>query len=176
MIRKAWIGVLAMMIFSLVAGEAHAQLGSLFRRGPSVQEIGVGELHQMLVRQQGGQQSATPKDPAERSPSFVLVDVRSPEEQAVSIIPGAITQSQFEQNANRYRGRTVITYCTVGGRSGKYAAQLISKGVKAKNFKGSILGWVNAKLPLVTLDGQPTNRVHVYSSRYRVPSKYKAVW
>lgn len=48
---------------------------------------------------------------------IVLVDVRSQAEQAVSVIPGAITAQQYEVGTDRYAGKTVVPYCTVGGRS-----------------------------------------------------------
>ena len=85
------------------------------------------------------------------------------------------TKAEFEKHRKNYRDLTVIPYCTVGGRSGAYAQQLAESGVKVKNYKGSILDWVQHKLPLVTRDGQPTNRVHTYSSRYRVPRGYQSV-
>jgi rhodanese-related sulfurtransferase len=107
--------------------------------------------------------------------NFVLVDVRSDAEVNVSIIPGAITKAEYEKNRDNYQGRTVIPYCTIGGRSGTYAKQLAKNGVRVKNYEGSILKWVEAGLPLVTLDGKPTNRVHTYSDRYRIPEKYEQV-
>jgi rhodanese-related sulfurtransferase len=101
--------------------------------------------------------------------------VRSDAEVKVSIIPGAITKADYEKNSKQYEGRLVIPYCTVGGRSGAYAKQLSGKGVKVKNYQGSILQWVDAGLPLVTLNGEPTNRVHTSSNRYRVPAAYEQV-
>jgi len=105
----------------------------------------------------------------------VLVDVRSEMEINVSVIPGAITEAMYEQNVAKYRDKLVISYCTVGGRSGTYAKQLADKGVKVKNYQGSILKWVDAGLPLVTLDGEPTNRIHTYSDRYKIPAEYEQV-
>ena len=57
-----------------------------------------------------------------------LVDVRTPDEQVVSMIPGAITAREFEDNRKSYEGAIVVTYCTIGGRSGKYAGQLVAEG------------------------------------------------
>ena len=175
MIHKAWIGFMAFAVLSFVSGVAHAQLGSLFGRKASVPEISVQELQQLLNEQQRAEKAFTGAEENKPVPSFLIVDVRSDKELAVSIIPGAITKAQYEKNRDQYRGRTVIPYCTIGGRSGAYAAQLQKAGVKTRNFKGSILEWVRAELPLVTLDGTPTNRVHTYSDRYRVPAKYEAV-
>ena len=90
----------------------------------------------------------------------------------VSVIPGAITKAQFEKDRSQYQDRMVIAYCTVGARSGSYAKH---SRVKVRNYQGSILEWVGAEVPQVTLDGKPTNRVHTYSSRYRVPARYQQV-
>ena len=38
----------------------------------------------------------------------VLVDVRTPTEQAVSMIPGAITAEEFEANRAQHEGATVL--------------------------------------------------------------------
>ncbi len=52
--------------------------------------------------------------PAEEK--LVVVDVRSPEEQAVSMIDGAITCGEFEARLEAYEGATVVAYCTIGQR------------------------------------------------------------
>ena len=152
-----------------------AQFGKLFGGGPKVDVIHTTELKNLLDRQEQAETKAKKAGTAVPKAGFVLVDVRSVAEINVSIIPGAITKADFEKDREQYRGRTVIPYCTVGVRSGTYARQLAASGMKVRNYKGSILEWVGAELPLVTLDGQPTNRVHTYSNRYRVPSKYQQV-
>lgn len=55
---------------------------------------------------------------------MVLVDVRAPAETAVSMIPGAVTKAAFEQAAAHYAHHTVVAYCTIGYRSGKYCQEL----------------------------------------------------
>ena len=105
--------------------------------------------------------------------AVVVVDVRSESETKVSIIPGAITKAQYEADAKKYEGKTVICYCLSGGRSGKYVKQLKAKEVPAVDLKGSILGWCEACLPLTTIDGQPTKRVNVYGNK--VPAEYESV-
>ena len=106
----------------------------------------------------------------------IVVDVRSPAEYQVSMIPGAITQQQYEEQRSEYADKLVIAYCTIGYRSGLFAFKLRKQGVDARNFKGSILAWCNAEQPLTTLDGKATNRVHTYSAKLRVPSSYTAVY
>ena len=45
------------------------------------------------------------------SESVVLVDVRSPDEQIVSILPGHVVKKvDFEQHPQDYADRTIVTY------------------------------------------------------------------
>ncbi len=104
----------------------------------------------------------------------VIVDVRDKTETDVSVIPGAITKSEFEENSQLYKGKVVIAYCTVGHRSGIYGKKLASMGWHVYNYKGSILDWCQIQLPLVSHDGEVTNRVHTYSSKYKVAKGYEA--
>lgn len=103
---------------------------------------------------------------------LLLVDVRSEREIAVSMIPGAISKAQYEADAERYADYRIVPYCTVGYRSGKYTKKLLDAGRDAANFEGSIIGWVNAGLPLVTAAGEATNRVHTWSKDISVPAAY----
>ncbi|WP_404308721.1 rhodanese-like domain-containing protein [Neorhodopirellula lusitana] len=162
------------LLSAMTLSPVSAQFGGFFG-GPKVETIGTADLSRLLQQQQ--QVEAKSEERGTNSPqsSFVVVDVRSEAEVKVSVIPGAITKAQYEKNRRQYQGRTVIPYCTVGGRSTAYAKQLAKAGVKVKNYQGSILKWVGAGLPLVTLDGQSTNRVHTYSDRYRIPAKYEQV-
>jgi rhodanese-related sulfurtransferase len=107
----------------------------------------------------------------------VLVDVRTPKEQAVSMLPGAITQEAFEAARDVYRGQTVVAYCTIGARSGEYAEELRQEGFEVFNLKGSILAWTHAGLPLMDPEGQETKRVHTYGRRWNLTAKgYEATW
>ncbi|QDT12688.1 rhodanese-like domain-containing protein [Stieleria marina] len=171
--KRSVIGIFAFALFATMAAPSHAQFG-LFSR-TKVETISTSDLHTLLTKQQKAEAEAKKAGVKVPQADFVVVDVRSAAEIKVSVIPGAITKSQFEKERQRYKGRTVIPYCTVGGRSGAYAKQLSKNGVKVKNYEGSILDWVAAELQLVTLSGQPTNRVHTYSDRYQVPAKYQRV-
>lgn len=107
---------------------------------------------------------------------LVLVDVRKPEEQAVSMIPGALTQAQFEEQAAALAGKTVVTYCTAGYRSGLYAKKIHQQGWQVLNLEGSILSWTHVGGPLVDSEG-PTKQVHVYSADWSLESSdYDPVW
>lgn len=107
---------------------------------------------------------------------LVIVDVRPEEEREVSMIPGAVSQDWFEEHRDQYRDKLVITYCTIGARSGRYAANLQGEGFDVANLRGSILAWAHAGRPLINENG-PTIRVHVYSADWNLlPAGYEAVW
>ncbi|QDT07748.1 molybdopterin biosynthesis protein MoeB [Rubripirellula lacrimiformis] len=105
---------------------------------------------------------------------IVLVDVRDDSEQRVSRIPGSISLKEFNAAPNRHRGKTIVPYCTIGGRSYLFARRLVAKGFDAQNYRDSILGWVHCGLPLETPTGQPTNAIHPYWSIFQVPDAYRA--
>ncbi len=126
-------------------------------RRPKVETISTDELQSLL---------------ASEDLSLVLLDARSAAEQAVSRIPGAITQKEYEAKASSLANRPVIVYCTVGGRSYLYARKLIAAGVDAKNYRDGILGWCRVGLPLETMDGQPTTAIHPYWRIFHVPDQY----
>jgi sodium/bile acid cotransporter 7 len=108
---------------------------------------------------------------------MVLVDVRTPAEQEVSRLPGALTTADFEARRAELAGSVVVTYCTVGYRSGLYAARLRSQGWDARNLAGSLLAWTHTGGALVGPDGQPTKRLHVYGERWNLAAAgYETVW
>lgn len=91
----------------------------------------------------------------------ILVDVRTPEEQSVSMIAGAITAEVFEAHLDKYADSMVVCYCTLGGRSGQYAVDLRARGIQAYNMPGAVLSWSHAGGEFVNRDG-PTKRVHTH--------------
>lgn len=106
---------------------------------------------------------------------FVIVDARSKAESDVSIIPGAITKTEFDRTAAEHEGKVIIAYCTIGFRSGLLVRHLKRKGFNAWNYRGSILDWCKNGLPLTTQDGEATQHVHTYSRWLSVPKTYNAV-
>jgi rhodanese-related sulfurtransferase len=105
----------------------------------------------------------------------VFVDVREPKEQAVSMLPGAITEKDFLENPEAYKGRMIISYCTISYRSGKLAERLQEKGIQMLNLRGGILAWVHSG-GKVYKDGEPVMRVHVYGDKWDLaPLGYEAV-
>ena len=148
----AW---LAALVITLLAPLASAQ--GLF--GGSVPTITLEEI----------------REAEEKGEPLQFVDVRSEEEMAVSMLPGAITRREYERNPEAYEDARIVPYCTVGARSGKYTRELRERGITAVNYRGSIIDWVEHGEPLVTPDGEPTKRVHTYSDRFSVPEPYIAV-
>lgn len=108
--------------------------------------------------------------------TVALVDVRTPEEQRVSMIPGAVTAEEFEADRERYRDVLVVAYCTIGARSGRYAGDLEREGFNVRNLEGGILSWTHAGGELTGPEGS-TRKVHVYGRRWNLAADgYDAVW
>ncbi|EIE22027.1 Rhodanese-like protein [Coccomyxa subellipsoidea C-169] len=133
---------------------------------PEVKSIRASELHAELEED---------KD----SSKIILIDVRTAEEQKVSRLPGnVLTKEEFEICKQRYLNSPLVTYCTAGVRSGRYAKVLQEEGFKnVRNFEGSILAWTQAGYPLVTPDQEATKQVHVCAEQWALQGDdYKPVW
>jgi rhodanese-related sulfurtransferase len=156
------------LVLGLLSGAvAWAQFGGLF--APDVPSVSVEKL--VTASRQGG----FPVDGGGGRKHFLLVDVRDANELSVSMIPGAITRSEYEKNQARYTAYRIVPYCTVGYRSGRYTQALRERGVDAFNFEGSIMAWVEAGQPLVTPGGKDTRRVHTWSRQIKAPPGYEQV-
>eukprot|EP00457_Paulinella_chromatophora_P017901 gb/GEZN01019066.1/.p1 GENE.gb/GEZN01019066.1/~~gb/GEZN01019066.1/.p1 ORF type:complete len:191 (+),score=12.39 gb/GEZN01019066.1/:12-584(+) len=136
---------------------------------------------------------------------FLLVDVRTTVEQNISMLPGAIRQSDFEKLNLRSQSEggpvMVVFYCTVGYRSGKYCQQLMNEQLNRSepansdaagatrspvkqyeyiqycNLGGSLLAWAWNKGTFVDSFGRPTSRVHVFGQKWALlPEGYEPVW
>lgn len=97
---------------------------------------------------------------------IVIVDTRTPAEQAVSMIPGAITAEEFQASPPP-TDVPVVCYCTIGGRSGRYATELRRRGIDAYNMPGAILAWSHEGGELVR-DGEPTMQLHTHGPSYEL--------
>ena len=74
--------------------------------------------------------------------NLVLVDCRGPAEQAVSRIPGALTQQQFDDRLPTLPpSADVVAYCTIGARSGSWVKKL--NRPNTYNMVGSLLAWTH---------------------------------
>ena len=106
----------------------------------------------------------------------ILVDVRKKKEREVSIIAGSITREEYESHSDQYEGYRVVTYCTIGYRSGKYSESLRRDGIDAWNLEAGILGWVHSG-ESVEHEGEQSCRVHVYGRQWSLlPADYEPVW
>ena len=106
----------------------------------------------------------------------VLIDIREPREQQVSMLPGAITEKEFMNDPTKYKGAVKIVYCTISYRSGKFAQKLQKKGIPVYNLKGGILAWVHDGGKIYN-QSRETHRIHVYGRKWNLgPKGYQAVW
>jgi rhodanese-related sulfurtransferase len=107
--------------------------------------------------------------------TYILVDVRSPKEQSVSMLPGAITKEEFLDKGQQFKGKIVITYCTIGYRSSVFAKAIMAQGHNVYNLKGSLLEWAHAGKHFIK-DGTPTKKAHVYGKNWDLlPESYQSV-
>ena len=95
----------------------------------------------------------------------LLLDVRTQAEYDVSHLQNA---EQVEPNASTSavpppKDRPIVTYCSVGYRSGAFAEKLRAAGFsKVLNLEGSIFAWANEGRPIFR-DGAQVEMVHPYN-------------
>lgn len=106
---------------------------------------------------------------------IVLLDARSAQEFAVSRIEGArrvdpaMSAAQFEKTfGGELKGRKVVVYCAVGGRSSTLASRIdraadTAGAAGVYSLEGGIFRWHNEKRPLVGPAGA-TDEVHPFSA------------
>lgn len=115
----------------------------------------------------------------------LLLDARTPEEHAVSHLPGArstpdlATALDVLEEMGRApssqaggEGAAIVVYCSVGWRSSDLVQQLRDRGVDNRwnvgnlwNLEGSIFRWANEGRPVVR-NGQPVRQVHPFDDRW----------
>ena len=102
---------------------------------------------------------------ASSRPRPVLLDVRTRAEFEVSHLEHA---EHVEPNApasaiRHPKNRPIVTYCSVGYRSGEFAKKLIDAGyTNVVNLEGSIFRWANEGRPMVDA-GRAAQKVHPYN-------------
>ena len=108
--------------------------------------------------------------------ALLLVDARTDEERAVSVVPGSVPLAELDSELRDRPDATVVVYCTVGARSAGVTRTLRARGVEAWNLVGGVLAWAHAGRVFIH-DGLPTRRVHVYGRSWNLlPDGYDAVW
>lgn len=121
------------------------------KKFPGVKDVSPPEA--MAMMKQGG---------------IVFVDTRKPEEMEVSMLPGAITESAFRKEPEKYAGKMMVAYCTISYRSGLFAQEMTKKGIPVINLSGGLLAWVLEGGNVYDADGE-TNRIHVYGKKWNYP-------
>ena len=104
-----------------------------------------------------------------------VLDVREPDEYAVSHLPGAIrvppdagSEAFLQTVGDQLADKRVLFYCSVGQRSSKLASRMQdvvreAGGTGIANLRGGIFRWFGEHGPLVNADG-PVDRIHPYSA------------
>lgn len=113
--------------------------------------------------------SALMQDPTR---AVVLLDVREPEEFAVSHLEGAARVTSPEHAETLLRDApedaTIVAYCSVGYRSARLVAELRNRGLSnVRNLEGSIFRWANEDRPLFR-GGATARGVHPFDETWGV--------
>jgi rhodanese-related sulfurtransferase len=98
----------------------------------------------------------------------VQLDVRTKPEFEVSHLHGAqrIEPDSAADAVNLPRDKPIVTYCSVGYRSGAFAKKLQDAGyTNVQNMSGSIFEWANEGRP-VERNGERVQKVHPYNSTW----------
>lgn len=118
-------------------------------------------------------QRISPKEVAEwlkdsKRDQPVLLDVRTKAEYDVSHIHGAqrVEPGSEASAISLAKDKPVVTYCSVGYRSGAFATRLQEAGYEnVQNMSGSIFEWANEGYP-VERDGKRVEKVHPYNEEW----------
>ncbi len=105
-------------------------------------------------------------DPARAQP--VLLDVRTKPEFEVSHLHGArrVEPDATAEAIQLPKDQRIVTYCSVGYRSGGFAKKLQDAGyTNVQNMAGSIFQWANEGGP-VERNGQRVYKVHPYNATW----------
>lgn len=87
-----------------------------------------------------------------------LLDVREPAEWQAGHVDGATHIPMSELGAAQGAlptDRPILCICRSGQRSAMVTGALERAGYDAENLEGGLLAWVEARLPLVTDEGEP---------------------
>jgi sodium/bile acid cotransporter 7 len=106
----------------------------------------------------------------------VFVDTREPAEMAVSMLPGAVSEKDFFNQLSDYKDKTIVSYCTISYRSGKFASRVAKQGITVINLQGGILAWTLEGGKVYDQDGNGVKRIHVYGDTWDyAPEGYESV-
>ncbi len=129
-----------------------------FRTWKLTRKLGVPKMHWTeLSRRQG---------------EITVVDVREPEEYEVSHLAGCLhipfKQVKADPGVLQQvpKDKPVVTYCTIGFRSGVVASKLIEAGyTDVYNLGGSLINWFNVGGTVVK-EGEEVHRIHPFNDEW----------
>ncbi len=101
-------------------------------------------------------------------PAPMLLDVRTRAEFEVSHLAGAkhVEPGAAASVVRESKDRAIVTYCSVGYRSGAFAKKLRAAGfTNVVNLEGSIFRWANEGRQVVR-DGGSVDKVHPYNGTW----------
>jgi rhodanese-related sulfurtransferase len=142
-------------------------------------EEGLDDIHADIISDHAGVAQISPEAFAALDESDLLIlDIREPEEYAVSRIPGAIwvnpsaTAETATIQIGSVEGKKVVVYCSVGRRSSIFAErvqdEMMANGaISVANLERGIFGWHNDKRALVDASGR-TDAVHPYDAVWKL--------
>ena len=121
---------------------------------PDVRQMSVPDLQKRLVQGE----------------SMVLLDVRSPEEFAVSQLKGGVSvpteKALSKQVDTLQKDMLIVVYCSVGLRSAVTAQALQKRGFRnVFNLEGSLFEWANTGLPVYRGE-MKVDRVHPFDRKW----------
>lgn len=141
-------------------------------------DTGLDAIHADIISDHSSVSQISPEDFMELDrDSLLILDIREPEEYAVSRIPGAIWVSP---NANAETAtiqigdvtdKTIVVYCSVGRRSSIFAERVQNDMLKngatsVANLERGIFGWHNDARALTDANGR-TDAVHPYNAVWK---------
>ncbi len=170
------MGLLRKIGIALSGAASYFGIGSP-PEGDEARREKVGRLYASYAQEFPAVPSLTVEELRASDRPWVLVDARSETEREVSMLPGAVPAEVVETDPAAFRDQPLVAYCTIGYRSGQWAARMRERGLDVHNLEGSILSWTHAGGELVTPGGDPTQRVHVYAPLWDlVRTDYTGVW
>ena len=157
------IGQLSLSSDELTNGDKRKKINNMYneykRQFPEVIDISTQEAMKLADMQQ-----------------VVFIDAREPEEQMISMLPGAITEREYLNHPEKYTDVVKIAYCTISYRSGLLAQKLQKNGVVLYNLQGGLLAWVHDGGKVFDRNGE-SKRIHVYGRKWNLgPTGYEAIW
>lgn len=102
--------------------------------------------------------------------NILILDVRTHEEFQIGALVGAISlplEKVSEFIPRLYDNTTIVSYCTVGYRSGLAAVELeVLLGRPVYNLDGGIIEWFNQGGEVVDSEGSSSSRIHPHNANW----------